>query len=234
MHTLHITGIFLVVVLTAGCSSERKVAPADAVRSEPQVSAPSPVEPPPTVTETIEPAPIEVPAPVEPKQEEVIATEPPRPEVKPGAAVAPAPRPTQSSTPKVVAAAPAMTEPAPVAPAPSPVNAEVPAPPVTKPPEPTLDVVTLKERLKETKAIGVFTKLALKNQVDDLMKQFQAHYQARQKSDLATLRQAYNMLVLKVLSLIQDGDPSLARTIVASREAIWGILADPIKFKTLM
>jgi len=38
------------------------------------------------------------------------------------------------------------------------------------------------------------------------------------------------MLVLKVLSLVQDKDPSLARTISGSREAIWGILADPEKF----
>jgi hypothetical protein len=39
------------------------------------------------------------------------------------------------------------------------------------------------------------------------------------------------MLVLKVLALLQDGDPSLARTISGSREAIWNILADPEQFK---
>jgi hypothetical protein len=36
--------------------------------------------------------------------------------------------------------------------------------------------------------------------------------------------------MLKVLALLQDSDPTLARDIVASREAIWGILADPEKF----
>jgi len=41
------------------------------------------------------------------------------------------------------------------------------------------------------------------------------------------------MLVLKVLSLVQDDDPSLARTISGSREAIWGILADREKFNSL-
>jgi hypothetical protein len=35
---------------------------------------------------------------------------------------------------------------------------------------PALDLNALKEQLKETKAIGVFSKIALKNQVDDLMK----------------------------------------------------------------
>jgi hypothetical protein len=98
---------------------------------------------------------------------------------------------------------------------------------------PSLDLTTLETRLKETKAIGVFTKITLKNQVDDLLNQFRAYYQGRIKTTLAELRQPYDMLLLKVLSLLQDGDPELARAIVASREAIWGILADPAKFATL-
>jgi hypothetical protein len=98
---------------------------------------------------------------------------------------------------------------------------------------PPLDLTTLETRLKETKAIGVFTKLTLKNQVDDLLEQFRAYYQGRARTTLAELRQPYDRLLLKVLSLLQDGDPELARTIVASREAIWGILADPNKFATL-
>jgi len=34
---------------------------------------------------------------------------------------------------------------------------------------------------------------------------------------------------MKVLSLLQDHDAALARDINASREAIWGVLADPSK-----
>ena len=40
-----------------------------------------------------------------------------------------------------------------------------------------LDLKSLETRLKETKAIGVFTKLTLKNQVDDLLDRFRAFYQ---------------------------------------------------------
>jgi hypothetical protein len=47
------------------------------------------------------------------------------------------------------------------------------------------------------------------------------------------LRQKYDLLLLKVLSVLQDGDPALASAISASREAIWGILADPQKFSKL-
>jgi hypothetical protein len=98
---------------------------------------------------------------------------------------------------------------------------------------PPLDLATLEKRLRETNAIGAFTKISLKNQVDDLLDQFRAYYQGRVKTTLAELRQSYDMLLLKVLSLLQDDDPSLARMIVASREPIWGILTDPAKFATL-
>jgi hypothetical protein len=98
---------------------------------------------------------------------------------------------------------------------------------------PTLDLTSLETRLKETDAIGVMTKIALKNQVDDLLDQFRAFYAGKLKTTLAELRRPYDLLVLKVLSLLQDSDPSLAAAIVASREAIWGILSDPHKFATI-
>jgi hypothetical protein len=98
---------------------------------------------------------------------------------------------------------------------------------------PTLDLTALKQRLRDTSAIGVFTKLALKNQVDDLLDKFRGFYRGQVKVTLPELRQAYELLVQKVLALIQDSDPPLAKEILASREAIWGLLADPQKFATL-
>jgi hypothetical protein len=93
-----------------------------------------------------------------------------------------------------------------------------------------LDLASLEKRLRETKAIGLMTKISLKNQVDDLLEKFRAHYRKQTNTTLADLRRPYDMLLLKVLSLLQDSDPTLARDIVKSREAIWGILADPVKF----
>jgi hypothetical protein len=98
---------------------------------------------------------------------------------------------------------------------------------------PTLDLNALKEQLKETKAIGVFTKISLKNQVDDLMKQFREYYQGKTKLSLKQLRQSYDLLLMKVLSLLQDTDKKLASAIVSSREAIWGLLSDQKKFDAL-
>lgn len=98
---------------------------------------------------------------------------------------------------------------------------------------PLLDLKALETRLKDTRAIGVFTKIALKNQIDDLLGEFRAYYQGRLERTLAQLRQSYDLLVLKVLALLQDSEPPLARAIVASREVIWSLLADPAKFSTL-
>lgn len=101
------------------------------------------------------------------------------------------------------------------------------------PAAPPLDLAALETRLKDTRAIGVFTKLSLKNQVDDLLSQFRAFYSKKAAIPLSDLRQRYDLLLIKVLSLLQDGDPDLAAAISSSREAIWGVLADPEKFAKL-
>jgi len=97
-------------------------------------------------------------------------------------------------------------------------------------PSSTLDLKSLESRLRETKAIGMLTKLSLKNQIDDLIEGFRDYHRRQGTVRLADLRRNYDMLVLKVLSLLQDSDPALARDIVKSRTAIWNILEDSRKF----
>ena len=146
-------------------------------------------------------------------------------------ATAPAGQTTGKTAPPV-AKAPAKI-PATPAPAAQPSKKESIPPDIAKPKAPPLDLASLEQRLKDTKAIGVLTKITLKNQVDDLLNQFRAFYQGKLKTDLVDLRRSYDLLVLKVLSLLQDGDQALATAIAASREAIWGILSDPAKFATI-
>jgi hypothetical protein len=98
---------------------------------------------------------------------------------------------------------------------------------------PLLDLPSLEKRLKETHAIDVLDKIAFRKEVDDLLSQFRAYYQGTLKTSLTELRRPYDLLVLELLSLLQDKDPSLAAAVVASREAIWIILADPAKFAML-
>jgi hypothetical protein len=96
-----------------------------------------------------------------------------------------------------------------------------------------LDLNALKTRLRETNAIGVLTKLTLKNQVDDLMAKFRQHHAGKPTPTIAELRRSYDLLLMKVLSLLQDDDQKLASDILSSRERIWGMLADPKIFATL-
>ena len=98
---------------------------------------------------------------------------------------------------------------------------------------PTLDLAGLEARLKQTKAIGLMTKLSLKNKVDDLLDEFRNHYAGKPMPTMAQLRSTYDLLMMKVLSLLQDKDQQLASDILSSRERIWGLLADPKAFAAL-
>src|SRR6185295_10628554 len=70
----------------------------------------------------------------------------------------------------------------PASPAPTkPLQRKTPEAPITVKPEvePTLDLASLEKRLRESKAIGILTKISLKNQVGDLVDQFRAFHQRR-------------------------------------------------------
>ena len=220
-----IVGVLCALLMTACAGIEH--APQDDVRP---IAAPTgaavPVEP--TVARTAPPP--EPPQAMEAVRDPVAVTPvvPPDAPIGPGAAGQPAAK-AAASTPKAAAKVP--STPSPGA---QPPRKETPAPTLARPEAPPpLDLKSLETRLKDTKAIGVFTKLALKNQVDDLVDQFRAFYQGRLKTTLAELRRSYDLLVLKVLALLQDADPPLAGAIAASRESLWGILSNPAKFAAL-
>lgn len=209
-------------MLMAGCAgierAPQREAPPVAVPSGATVSIEPPVAPsapPPEPAQTVE------------MERGPVAAEPIVPPVTQavsGSTGQRVPKP-DASTPKAPAKVPALPSPSAQLP-----KKETPPPALAKPEAPPLDLKSLETRLKDTKAIGVFTKLTLKNQVDDLLDQFRAFYQGRLKTSLAELRRSYDLLVLKVLALLQDADPPLASAIAASRESIWGILSNPAKF----
>lgn len=160
---------------------------------------------------------------------------------EPAATPAPAPAPKVTTPPpKVTTPPPKVTTPAPLnpeptkappAPKPKAEPAKAPAaPPVAAPPAkqaaPAMDLKVLEQRLKATDAIGVLTKLSLKNQVDDLVARFKAFHDGKRPPTLPELRPSFDLLVMKVLALLQDKDPRLASDIHASREALWSVLAD--------
>jgi hypothetical protein len=174
--------------------------------------------PPSAVPLVAAPAPVPVPAP--PLSAPVAPAKLPVP-VRAAPRAPPAAPTSRSTTPS----------PKPPKPVPPPLP---PLPKSTAPaPAPALDLAGLEQRLKDTRAIGIFTKLSLKNQVDDLLGRFRDFHSKKGSTTLPELRQRYDLLLLKVLSVLQDADPGLASAISASREALWAILADPQKFSKL-
>ena len=212
---------------TQGCASKGRVADVQPIEAPPaEVSTAAPAE-------TVSPEAKSSEAPIPPVPSEQPGGKdnggsPGKQEPAPPSAPAPSRREATSpnvKTPKTPAA-PAPREPARA-------KKDVEPSPSRQAVAPALDLKSLEARLRETKAIGVFTKLSLKNKVDDLLSQFREFHQGKGGSKLSELRQSYDLLIMKVLSLLQDSDPPLARDIVTSREAIWGLLADPAKFATL-
>lgn len=97
----------------------------------------------------------------------------------------------------------------------------------------TLALSEIEQRLRDTHAIGVFTKLSLKNQIDDLLGQLRAYRLKQTSASLPQLRQRYDTLLQKVIGLLQSGDALLAKDISSSREAIWSVLIDPTTISKL-
>ena len=99
--------------------------------------------------------------------------------------------------------------------------------------KPAIDLTNLEERLVETDAIGFFTKRELKSQLDDLTGQFREFHQARGHTELPRLREDFDLLLLKLLTLLQDDDPVLHRQVAAARPQIWRTFSDPVLFAQL-
>ena len=245
----------LLLVLTA-CSGNIKP---EQPGSEPQTVAERPVTPQapkPTAPAPAQPETGEAPPSGEQAAPPHTAAEPPAPASpsQPAAVPAPsAPAPVPQTT--VKPAAPAPVAPAPSAPPPITKKPATPPPPKSAPPATPakeagdktassaattpapapapLDLKELKQELKDTKAIGIFSKITLKNQMDDLLGRMRKYHQGQPNPPLTDLRRSYELLVMKLLSLVQDDDRKLASDIAASREAIWALLADPKKFATL-
>jgi len=103
----------------------------------------------------------------------VPASNAPSPAAPPAATASPA---TKHETPPPAA----KSEPVPRAAAPARAPEKVP-PKTPAKAAPPLDLKSLEQRLKETQAIGVLTKLSLKNQVDDLVGRFRSFHAGQRR-----------------------------------------------------
>ena len=97
----------------------------------------------------------------------------------------------------------------------------------------TLDVATLRVRLKDTPAIGLVAKLRLKSQFEDLLGDLAAVHAGRGAETLDALHARYRGLVIRVVDLLVHKDASLASDLTASSDTLWATLADSGRFASL-
>ncbi|HKI61830.1 MAG TPA: hypothetical protein VKA31_06005 [Mariprofundaceae bacterium] len=77
------------------------------------------------------------------------------------------------------------------------------------------------KRLKQTPAIGVFTKLAIRGDILDLKDEIQSYKQKSMlQSKLDDIRARFDGLLIKIMALLQ-ADPALSKDLYTARESIW-------------
>ena len=92
------------------------------------------------------------------------------------------------------------------------------------------DLDALVDRVSHSKALGFFTKLSLKQDVDQLLSSFRAHHDGSENDSIEQLRERYDVMVQKLVILLQEKDQELVQTIHDGRENLWAMLSDEEKF----
>ena len=93
-----------------------------------------------------------------------------------------------------------------------------------------LDLDELSDRIANTKAVGILSKLSMKRDVDKLEKDLRAYHKGGVSVTLEQLKERYDLMVHKLLIQIQDKDAQLAKDVARVRDDLWKRLADPDEF----
>ena len=92
------------------------------------------------------------------------------------------------------------------------------------------DLDTLVDRVSHSKNLGFLTKISLKQDVDQLLESIRKYHAGIGESTLERARERYDVMVHKLIVLLQDKDKELTKSIDDSREKLWAILSDKKRF----
>jgi hypothetical protein len=93
--------------------------------------------------------------------------------------------------------------------------------------EEIIELEKLEDRVRDTRAVGPLTKLKLKQEINRLLKKAKAYHNGNSSLTLDQLKEQYDLLYMKVVSLIQDKDIELHHQLCNSWDPIWEYLKDP-------
>ena len=91
----------------------------------------------------------------------------------------------------------------------------------------------LVEQIADSKSIGLFTKLALKQDSKDLLKKMSSYHSGIGDSSLEELHERYNVMVHKLIIVIRKKDKELAGSVADARDNLWDVLSDETKFSRM-
>ena len=96
-----------------------------------------------------------------------------------------------------------------------------------------LDLDTLIQRVSDTDAMGLFTKLSLKGKIDILNRDLKTYHAGRTATALMALKERFVLMIQEIVLLVQSKDPELARDVAAARKSLWALISDPERFRSL-
>lgn len=96
--------------------------------------------------------------------------------------------------------------------------------------EEIVDLQVLADMLAKTRAVGMFTKLGLKKDIDKMLFRLNQFHNGNSKFTLEQLEEQYNLLLMKIAIHLQDNDLTLHRHLCNAWLVIWEDLRDFDRF----
>lgn len=97
--------------------------------------------------------------------------------------------------------------------------------------EEIIDLNALADMLKNTKAVGLVTKIALKGDISALLKRMEVYHRGKRTFSLEELQEQYDLLLMKIASHLQDKDLALHKHLCNAWFVIWEDLRDEQRFR---
>ena len=94
-----------------------------------------------------------------------------------------------------------------------------------------IDFESLEKQVRETNAVGVVTKLKLSNDINKLLADLKAFHAGKSPLTLEQHREQYDLLYMKIVTLVQDKDPKLFNQLCNAWDPIWVELQDKSKLQ---
>ena len=89
------------------------------------------------------------------------------------------------------------------------------------------DLEALEAKIGDTDALNFIAKIRLKHGIDSLTEAFGEFHNGKSTKSLTELERGFEEFLYRTVGQLQKGDPSLARELALSRDAIWSLLTDP-------